>query len=52
LIIGVVSGGDNVAVKNKYCLSVRAIKTQAKIYYQVQQNVLKMWKILRQKKVL
>jgi len=32
LIIGIVNGGDNVAVKNKYCLSVRAIKTQEKIY--------------------
>jgi len=30
LIIGIVNGGDNVAVKNKYYLSVRAIKTQKK----------------------
>lgn len=50
MIICIVNGGDNVAVKNKYCLSVRAIKTQEKIYYGVQQNGLKMWKILRQKK--
>jgi len=31
LIIGIVSGGEMCVVKNKYCLSVRAIKTQEKI---------------------